>query len=95
MPTYEFLCENCQAITEKKLPITSTIRVIPCEHCYSMTRNEGGEYTYGGIANRIISRTSFVLRGSGWSNQYKPNTSAGSEDDKKNPHYNSPEFLSS
>lgn len=94
MPTYEFLCQTCQGITEKKLPITSVLQIIPCEQCYGIRSSEDGDLNDAGLAHRIISRTTFILKGGGWSNQYKPNTSAGSEDEMKKPQYNSPEFLS-
>ena len=54
MPLYVFKCEQCgkeQEIYAKSFRID---RLIPCKDCE-------------GIAQRIISETNFILKGSGWS----------------------------
>ena len=73
MPQYEFKCLSCLRITEKRLPITDATQNIMCEQC--------GEHT----AKRIISRNTFILKGGGWSTQYRENTTAGSEDEPYTP----------
>ena len=78
MALYEFLCELCGNITEKKFPITTTTTLIPCSHCAEQVDNVDDWTPY---ARRIISRSNFHLKGPGWSNQYKPNTSVGSDDE--------------
>lgn len=69
MPTYEHQCEKGH-ITEAVFPITTEQRVVPCDQCE-------------GQAQRIISRSTFILKGGGWySSDYKNeyNLTAGSED---------------
>ena len=78
MPLYEFQCEICKSITEKQLPITSNVKTIPCE---SKTCSVWWFDDIYPMAHRIISKSNFHLKGSGWSTQYKPNTSSGSEDE--------------
>lgn len=69
MPLREFKCLACQGVTEKLLSIHDTTENIMCGIC--------GEHT----AKRIISRGSFILKGAGfYSNDYRANTSAGTED---------------
>ncbi len=52
MPIYEYRCEECGKIFEK-IQKGFDERTEPCPTC-------------GGQAGRIISNTSFVLKGSGW-----------------------------
>ena len=73
MPLYEFKCLACSGITEKQLPMTSDVQNIMCEKC--------GEHT----AKRIISRNTFILKGGGWSTQYRENTTAGQDDEPYKP----------
>lgn len=49
---YEFKCKNCH-ITERSLPITSEQKTTKCEIC-------------GAEAKRMISKSSFVLKGKRW-----------------------------
>jgi putative FmdB family regulatory protein len=44
MPTYEFRCLVCNHIQEKKLPITSKVKEIPCEisGCLARRQVSGG-----------------------------------------------------
>jgi putative FmdB family regulatory protein len=54
LPTYEYQCSKCEHITEVELPITGPHpQTIPCQKCAS-------------CAKRIISLSTFVLKGSGW-----------------------------
>lgn len=52
MPIYEYLCQDCKQIFEDWQQDHKE-RDIPCPVC-------------GGNAKRIISSTSFVLKGGGW-----------------------------
>jgi len=53
MPSYEFKCEECNIVMEKYLPISTRIKFILCHKC-------------GGKAKKIISNSSFILKGRGW-----------------------------
>ena len=53
MPTYEFKCGACGKIRELELPITSNQQWTNCKLC-------------NGVAQRIISKTSFITVGSGF-----------------------------
>lgn len=69
MPTYEFHCMSCNKTTEKVLSIKDDTRNILCPSCEEHT------------AQRIISRSTFVLKGPGFhKNDYAVNTTAGTED---------------
>src|SRR5262245_23537037 len=52
MPIYEYKCESCSAVTER-LQKMSDPPLKKCPKC-------------GGKVEKIISRTSFQLKGSGW-----------------------------
>jgi len=52
MPIYEYLCKDCEQIVEEWQKDFSD-RMATCPVC-------------GGDAQRIISNTSFVLKGTGW-----------------------------
>jgi putative FmdB family regulatory protein len=52
MPIYEYQCENCQRQFEVMQRMTEPSLSV-CEKC-------------GGPVRRLISQTSFVLKGSGW-----------------------------
>ena len=54
MPIYEFLCK-CNKITEEEHSITNVLEETKCQHC-------------GQIAKKIISLSTFKLKGDGWSN---------------------------
>lgn len=54
MPIYEFRCEKCGRINVRSLPISSKQDTVVCEKC--------GEYK----AKRMISSSTFVLKGGGW-----------------------------
>ena len=51
---YEFRCDACGRIMEESLPMTSKKEITVCIHCDE----------YG--AKRIISQSTFVLKGGGW-----------------------------
>lgn len=53
MPIYEYQCQACQKVFEKVESITSNETTCTCPECQ-------------GLAHRIISNTSFVLKGEGW-----------------------------
>lgn len=50
---YEFKCEKCNKINIESLPITTKKTITVCQFC-------------GGIARRIISKSTFILKGRGW-----------------------------
>jgi putative FmdB family regulatory protein len=52
MPIYEYQCESCHRLTEALLKVGER-GPKKCEHC-------------GGKLTRVISRTSFQLKGGGW-----------------------------
>jgi putative FmdB family regulatory protein len=52
MPIYEYQCESCSRRFEVMQRMTEPLLAI-CEQC-------------GGNVRRLISQTSFVLKGSGW-----------------------------
>lgn len=53
MPTYEYTCESC----EQQFEFEQSIKEDPLVECPSC-RND--------TLKRLISKTSFVLKGSGW-----------------------------
>jgi putative FmdB family regulatory protein len=52
MPIYEYQCQQCAAVTEK-IQKLSDKPLTKCEAC-------------GGKLVKLLSRTAFVLKGSGW-----------------------------
>jgi len=52
MPIYEYQCENCSRRFEVMQRMTEPL-LATCENC-------------GGHVRRLISQTSFVLKGGGW-----------------------------
>ncbi|MDF1614496.1 FmdB family zinc ribbon protein [Desulfurivibrio dismutans] len=52
MPIYEYECQSCQKITETRQSI-SDAPLTTCESC-------------GGVLSKIISQSSFQLKGGGW-----------------------------
>ena len=54
MPLYEFECSQCGGVSEHLMKISDKDPFI-CPHC----KNEG-------TLSKLMSRTSFVLKGSGW-----------------------------
>lgn len=52
MPIYEYRCEECEQVFEE-WQTNFEEREVPCPVC-------------GGSSKRLISNTSFVLKGSGW-----------------------------
>lgn len=54
MPIYEFRCEVCNRITVQLLPISSKRSVVKCDFCDEIK------------AKKIISSSTFVLKGGGW-----------------------------
>lgn len=53
MPIYEYSCDNCRKIFEEWTRHIDDNTVQTCPEC-------------GGTARRIVSNTSFVLKGGGW-----------------------------
>lgn len=54
MAIYEFKCEECGKINVRSLPMSSKQDTVMCDYC--------SEYK----AKRIISQSTFVLKGGGW-----------------------------
>lgn len=53
MPTYEYECSMCGKVTEEVLPRIMKKDFTQCKYC-------------GYTANKILSNSSFVLKGKGW-----------------------------
>lgn len=53
---YEFRCEVCGKINVESLPITTKKKQTICQYC-------------GGIARRIISKSTFILKGKKWASK--------------------------
>jgi putative FmdB family regulatory protein len=53
MPIYEYACSNCRNVFEKWQKISASTESAPCPKC-------------GSRGQRIISNTTFVLKGGGW-----------------------------
>ena len=71
MPIYEYKCSECGKMFSKLESITNEQKVKDCPEC-------------GGKANRMISQTSFQLKGGGWySSGYEKNSSSASCSAKK------------
>ena len=54
MAIYEFRCEECGKIMQESLPISSKKETTVCIYC--------GEFN----AKRIMSQSTFILKGGGW-----------------------------
>jgi putative FmdB family regulatory protein len=66
MPIYEYLCSNCNKTFESLQKINDP-PLVECPEC-------------GGSVKRLISRTSFQLKGSGWyATDYKKTQSSQSD----------------
>lgn len=53
MPIYEYLCSPCQHLHEEMRKVEQRDASPPCEKC-------------GGGTHRVVSLTSFALKGGGW-----------------------------
>jgi putative FmdB family regulatory protein len=53
MPVYEYMCKKCNKITEQWTNIYECIDLIVCPNC-------------GETAHKIISQSTFALKGGGW-----------------------------
>lgn len=70
MPIYEYECENCHEITEAWQHLADE-PLTTCPKC-------------SGILKKLISRSSFQLKGGGWyADGYSSASSSSSEDTKK------------
>lgn len=56
MAIYEYMCKKCNKISERWFRRYQDKELIVCEHC-------------GETAHRIVSQTSFILKGGGWYNE--------------------------
>ena len=68
MPTYEYLCEKCDHEFEREQRITDP-PVKTCPNCRSRK------------VKKLISRTSFVLKGGGWYNDLYSSAKKDSKSD--------------
>ena len=53
MPIYEYKCPKCQKVFEEWVHLSEMHDAVPCPDC-------------GAASPRIMSETSFVLKGGGW-----------------------------
>ena len=53
MPIYEYACPNCRKTLEEWLHSSDDAETQPCPDC-------------GEICHRVLSNTSFILKGGGW-----------------------------
>jgi putative FmdB family regulatory protein len=70
MPIYEYLCDKCEREFEVEQRITED-PIRSCPHCRSRK------------VRRLISQTSFVLKGSGWYSDLYSSSKAKSDGDTK------------
>jgi putative FmdB family regulatory protein len=71
MPLYEFVCPKCNHLHEEWFKIKDSPKKLPCKKC-------------NGIMKRIISNTSFILKGTGWyQTDYKNKNTHSKKDPKK------------
>jgi putative FmdB family regulatory protein len=70
MPIYEYLCDKCEREFEVEQRITED-PIRSCPHCRSRK------------VRRLISQTSFVLKGSGWYSDLYSSSKSKSEGDAK------------
>jgi putative FmdB family regulatory protein len=70
MPTYEYQCDACGHEFEREQRISDD-PIKTCPECRARK------------ARRLISRTSFVLKGGGWYSDLYSSSSPGGEGDKK------------
>jgi putative FmdB family regulatory protein len=68
MPIYEYLCAKCEREFEAEQRITDA-PIKTCPHCRSRR------------VKRLISQTSFLLKGSGWHSDLYSSSSGKSDDD--------------
>jgi len=72
MPIYEYKCEDCGKVTEIWHGVNEPLKT-SCPHC-------------GGRLHKMISQTSFILKGSGWyATDYKRSSGNGSDNGPKKP----------
>ncbi|MBC7386679.1 MAG: zinc ribbon domain-containing protein [Cryobacterium sp.] len=72
MPMYEYRCENCEKISEE-LQKFSDLPLTDCELCGTK-----------GSLSKLISKSSFALKGTGWYTTDYKKSSAPSENAKSN-----------
>jgi len=53
---YEFKCEDCGVMNTESLPISSKKKITICQYC-------------GGVARKIISKSTFILKGKKWASK--------------------------
>jgi len=72
MPIYEYACKKCDGEFEVSQPITDEpLKRYPCPHCGKRT-----------AVTKLISRSSFHLKGSGWyATDYGKNGAKSSDSD--------------
>jgi putative FmdB family regulatory protein len=51
MALYEYLCSGCGARTEKRMPMTDVVQLIPCPKCGKQARKVLGGFALVGISD--------------------------------------------
>ncbi len=51
MALYEYLCPGCGTRTEKRMPMSDVLQVIPCPKCGKQARKTIGSFAVVGVAN--------------------------------------------
>ncbi|MGB4861669.1 MAG: zinc ribbon domain-containing protein [Tepidiformaceae bacterium] len=54
MALYEYLCPACGARSEKRMPMSDVLQVIPCPKCGKQARKTIGSFSVVGIAEASV-----------------------------------------
>lgn len=54
MALYEYVCPTCGTRTEKRMPMSDVLQVIPCSKCGKQARKAIGGFAVVGIAQESI-----------------------------------------
>jgi putative FmdB family regulatory protein len=54
MALYEYLCPYCNTRTEKRMPMSDVLQLIPCSHCGQQARKVIGGFAVVGISSPSV-----------------------------------------